>query len=567
MSDPLGSLCIVLHGHLPYVLHHGFYPHGEAWLYEAAAETYLPMLEMLDDIVAHLARPGLTIGLTPVLLEQLTHARFKRGLAAYLAERIGRAGRDRAAFEKSGEQHFALLAQRWEAWYERRLTHFEKIGRDIAGQFAAHWRAGHIQLLTSNATHAYMPLLVTDESSRAQLTAGSLASEKHLGRKSRGMWLPECAYRPSSEQWKPVVLWDDPRYRPGIETYVAGAGMDHFFVDTHLVTGAAPLGTFDHGVFNGVSEAQIYWDKQRGWRSPMEPVGVSSIPAPPRCFALARHPHVSEQVWSGIVGYPAAGAYLEFHRRHGHHGLKYHRVTDVKLDVAQKQPYAPELALGQLYRNSTHFCETVREALREHQRTTGRAGVVVATFDAELFGHWWHEGMTFLRNVIFILARDKPVKLATAEEVLAQRTPDTVMRLPEGSWGRGGDHTVWLNDQTRWIWEIEYRGEARMLGLLRVLPWRQNEAVREVMQRAGRQLLLMQASDWPFAIHSKGAVDYATQRFAGHATRFDRMTAIAESIAGGSAIDPLQRTQIDEADAHDDIFPDINLDWWAQNSG
>ena len=77
MTDKLGRLSIVLHGHLPYVLHHGDYPHGEAWLFEAAAETYLPLLDMIGEVALMQRRPALTIGLTPVLLEQLAHARFK----------------------------------------------------------------------------------------------------------------------------------------------------------------------------------------------------------------------------------------------------------------------------------------------------------------------------------------------------------------------------------------------------------------------------------------------------------------------------------------------------------
>ena len=77
MSDVLGSLCIVLHGHLPYVLNHGTYPHGEAWLFEAAAETYLPLLDMIGAAALNKARPGVTMGLTPILLEQLSHPRFK----------------------------------------------------------------------------------------------------------------------------------------------------------------------------------------------------------------------------------------------------------------------------------------------------------------------------------------------------------------------------------------------------------------------------------------------------------------------------------------------------------
>ena len=91
MSEPLGYLCIVLHGHLPYVLHHGRYPHGEAWLNEAAAETYLPLLDMIGEAALNKSRPALTIGLTPVLLEQLSHDRFKVGFVSYLYERRQRA--------------------------------------------------------------------------------------------------------------------------------------------------------------------------------------------------------------------------------------------------------------------------------------------------------------------------------------------------------------------------------------------------------------------------------------------------------------------------------------------
>src|SRR5437763_10622506 len=87
MSELLGSVCIVLHGHLPYVLHHGTYPHGEAWLYEAAAETYLPLLDVIGEAALHKGKPALTVGLTPVLLEQLGHAHFKAGFVAYLSER------------------------------------------------------------------------------------------------------------------------------------------------------------------------------------------------------------------------------------------------------------------------------------------------------------------------------------------------------------------------------------------------------------------------------------------------------------------------------------------------
>jgi len=556
-------LCIVLHGHLPYVLHHGSYPHGEAWLYEAAAETYLPLLDMIGEAALHKARPAITLGITPVLLEQLAHPRFKAGFVAYLQDRIERARADRAEFESRKELHFAYLAQRWEQWYTRWLQRFEEIDRDIPTQFGQRFREGHIQILTSNATHAYMPLLLNDQAVWAQMAAGVATSKRLLGIQPRGMWLPECAYRPTWNHWVPPVLYDNPRSRVGLERFIADAGVTHFFVDTHLIAQGQPLGIVEKGEFRGVSEAQLHWDHRRAWRSPLEGVGVASEPTLPRVFAFARHPQISEQVWSGWIGYPGAGQYLEFHKKYNDRGLRYWKITDNKSDLGAKDPYYPDDVPGKIFEHAQHFCNLVRDTLRDHYQRTGRQGVVVAPFDAELFGHWWFEGPQFLRDVILNLSHNVPeVKLRTAEEALYHHPPDKVMRLPEGSWGEKGDHRVWFNDRVRWMWEIDYRAENKLLKLLWELPWRTQEPVKAMLQRAARQLLLLQASDWPFVIYSHGAVDYGIERFAEHATQFDRAADWAIALAAGKTLTALEELELRYMDAHDSIFPEIDLNWW-----
>lgn len=564
MSTPLGALCIVLHGHLPYVLHHGTYPHGEAWLYEAAAETYMPILDMIGEVALHRGRAALTIGLTPVLLEQLSHERFKQGFVAYLTERRERATFDRKDFESRNELHFAYLATRWEAWYQKWLDRFEQINRDIPGEFAKRYNEGHIQILTSNATHCYMPLVLNDEMLSAQMSAGLYTSHKRLGYKPRGMWLPECAYRPTWGHWMPSVLYDNPRHRPGIEKFIAAAGVTHFFVDTHMITRAEPMGIIEKNEFRAISQAHLHWDQKRGWNHPLEGVGVVSEPRMPEVYAWGRHPRISEQVWSGTIGYPGNGCYLEFHRKHNERGLRYWKITDNRSPLSDKHPYYPDDINGRVYENAQHFCDTVKHVLGEYQYYSGRQGVCVASFDAELFGHWWFEGIQFLRDVIMHLNHVPEVKLKTAEEALYQHQPDKACRLPEGSWGKGGDHRVWMNDRVRWMWEIEYRAEGRMLKLLYELPWRTNGEVKRMLERAGRQLLLLQASDWPFVVDSQGAVDYGIQRFAGHATNFDRATTMAEEVAGGQPLSDLRAVELREMDAHDNIFPEIDLEWWLK---
>ena len=549
MSHPVGNLCIVLHGHLPYVLHHGSYPHGEAWLFEAAAETYLPLLDMIGEIALMGKRPALTVGLTPVLLEQLAHPRFKAGFVAYLNERIDRAARDCRDFDKGGDKHSAFLATKWIEWHEQKLAQFERIARDIPGEFAKRFREGHIQILTSNATHCYMPLVLNDEMLAAQMACGTATSERHLGVRPKGMWLPECAYRPHWPHWVPSVLYDNARDRPGVETFIERAGVTHFFVESHLVQNATPMWGGGH---------------RAGSNQPLEPVGVVSEPREPKVFAFARHPHVSEQVWSGSIGYPADGAYLEFHRKHGERGLRYHKITSTKTPLSAKDPYYPDDIPQKLYAHAMHFCDTVRRTLWDYHRQTGRRGTVVASFDAELFGHWWFEGVRFLRDVVLTLANTSDVRLSTAEEALASDPTDKPMRLPEGSWGENGDHTVWANERVKWVWEIEYRAEGTLLRLLHSLPWQSNPAIREVLERAGRQLLLLQASDWPFVIHTGGAVDYGIERIAGHSTRFNRLTNIAERLGEGAEMTDLDRVDLAEIDGHDNIFAQIDLNWWMR---
>jgi len=564
MGDKLGSLCFVLHGHLPYVLHHGVYPHGENWLYEAAAETYLPVLDLIGAVALHGRRAGLTIGMTPVLLEQLAHERFKTGFVKYLEGRIDKARQDHKEFTASNQPHFAYLATFWEKWYAEKLEHFERVKRDIPGEFAQRLREGQIQVLTSNATHCYMPLVLNDEMLSAQMALGTRTTAKHMGQACKGMWLPECAYRPEWGHWMPSVLYDNPRHRDGIERFIADAGVNHFFVDSHMIGGGTVMGTHEHGVYHVANDQMLYWDRHKGWREPMEPVGVVSRPEPPRVFAYARHPKVSEQVWSGSIGYPGDGVYMEFHRKHGEHGLRYHKVTSTKTDLSSKDPYYPDDIPGKLFEHANHFCNVVRDTLRDYRNRTGRPGVVVAPFDAELFGHWWFEGPQFLRDVVLTLANDDSVDLITAEEALERRPPDKVMRLPEGSWGENGDHSVWKNGRNDWYWEMEYRAEGQLLKLLHGLPWRTNDAVREILERVARQLVLLQASDWAFVIHTHGATDYGIQRISGHATRFDRLCLIAEKVAKGEELGQLERAQIAEADAHDSIFMDIDLNLWMK---
>ncbi|HEY1683658.1 MAG TPA: 1,4-alpha-glucan branching protein domain-containing protein [Tepidisphaeraceae bacterium] len=562
MADELGCLCIVLHGHLPFVLNHGTEPHGEAWLFEAAAETYLPLLRMVEGLAGR--KSFLTVGITPVLLEQLRSPRFGEGFREYLRERAGHASRDAAGFEKNGDSEMLALARQWVDFYHNTLRQFDDLAGDIVSAFGRLWDDGIIQILTSAATHAYLPLLMADQSIEAQIKLGVSTTRRYFGKEAKGIWLPECAYRPRFEQWKTPVAFETVSKREGLEKFLADNGLTHFFIDSQMVENGEAMAAKDGGQWHEVDRGQLHHDARRGWRQQLSPVGVVSQFEPPRVFAFARHPLVSEQIWSATVGYPGAAEYLDFHRRHGERGLRYHRVTDQHGDLGNKKPYVPGDVAQRIRAQAEDFCHVIRRILRQYRDYTGGPGVVTAPFDAELFGHWWFEGPMFLRQVIEILSDDPEISLSTPEAALEKYGCDKAMRLPDGSWGKYGNNSTWFNDRSQWMWEVEYRAEAAMVRAVTKMPWRNKPQLAEVLIAAARQLLLMQASDWPFVIHSGGAVDYGIERFAGHATAFDQAMTIAKRLMSGDEMSEVQRVEMETMRLHDDIFEKIDLNWWER---
>ena len=555
---PAGSFVLALHGHMPWVVNHGRWPHDETWLYEAVLGVYLPLLGTVNRLHADQLDARLCLGLTPVLLEQLAHPTLQQGFSTWLDDRLHRAAAD--------QQDPALAGRA--RWWEHHISDLRDLWRavdgNIVGAFAAHAQAGRVELLSSFATHGYAPLIKHDQCVRAQLETGLRTSERHLGFRPGGIWLPECAFQPHGP-WQVPVLGGETRHTAGTDRILEEHGVSYFFVDGHMYAGAR-----SEGVVDGDSFTKVGWELADsapldGWRNVLEPHRVGTHGGPSRVVAFARHPDVSEQVWSADIGYPGDPAYLEFHKRKDGDGLRYWRVTDRKADLGAKQDYAPDHAASTAEAHARHFANTVRSRLQEWSALSGRDGCLTATFDAELFGHWWFEGPRFIEAALRALHADPTVRVQTPSERLSSHPPDKVAWLPEGSWGEGGDHRVWLNDQTRWTWEAQLRAEDRFMGLQwQVREGRSTRRAAAVLEEAARELLLLQASDWQFVIHSGGAVDYGYRRFAVHLDHFDALCGIVDDLLNGQrGLTDVQKSVRMHATHTDDCFTDVDLSVWG----
>jgi 1,4-alpha-glucan branching enzyme len=541
MSSKSGAFCLVLHGHMPYVLRHGSWPHGESWLFEAAIGVYLPLLDVLERLAARNRRFSIALGLTPILMEQLRDPRFVEGFTGYIAARLQRASHDQK------DPDLRELAVFWERRYLRLQKIWDGSGKDIVGSFAAHARAGRMEILGSYAAHAYGPLLHSDQTIEQQLRLGLDMAESQLGWRPTGMWLPECAFRPE-QHCQDAFSGGAERFRLGIDRIVESEGITHFFVESTLFEGVRSEGVLHGGHFHKVGwearESQPEWM----WGSVMEPHWVSTVGRFSSVAAFARHPSICSQVWSADHGYPGDGRYLEFHKMNGGSGLKYWRVTDRSHGLGAKKLYSPEIARSVCTGHASHWCDLIRQHLVEY-RTLSRPATLTACFDAELFGHWWFEGPDFLFDVLDELSLDPDIEVCAPKERLQSAPPDKWVWLPEGSWGAEGDHRVWLNEGTHWMWETMHRCEQRFHSLAGRIE-RAGGRAEELLPRLKWALSLLLASDWIFVLSTGGAVDYGYKRFCLCWHRFDSLADMAEGILGGSPLSPLQEASLNEIKVH-----------------
>jgi len=531
---------LALHSHLPYVLNHGRWPHGSDWLCEAALDTYLPLLERLEELSAEGTAAPLTIGFTPVLANQLASPAFAREMEEFFGQRL--AACDEAAAS------FGPLVEFWRERFSRLRALFRSIDANLVSAFRRLQERGRLEIIGSAATHGYLPLLARDESIRLQLAVGQHEHRRLFGVAPQGCWLPECAYRPRGKR------------RRGIEEHLADAGFRYFFTDAHLARAGSPLGAYgDIPLGAERFDAERHDDPSkpgRGTKAARSPYHAYRVSQATRgsargsVAALVRDPRSSMQIWSRHQGYPGDESYLEFHKIRWPGGLKLWRVSGPNVDLGAKRPYEPRTALERAAGHASHFVYLL-ESVTQEQRADGD-GVIVAPFDTELFGHWWFEGADFLAATYRAL-RGKSVRAVTASQHLEAHAPRTALQLAEGSWGANGDHSMWLNDRTAWTWKrLAPLEEAFWDAAPTALT---SAALRPVLAQAARELLLAQASDWQFIISTGAVVDYAERRFTLHCDDAERLIKLMGGVGGGEL--EAGRRLADELARRDDLFPDV----------
>ena len=528
MMERVGYLCLILHTHLPFVRH----PEQpefleERWLFEAITETYLPLLERLQRLADDRVPVRLTMSFTPTLLAMLEDPLLQERYHNYLGKLI-------VLSEKEIERtRWQPPFHRLALFYHHRLTtarrlYAEVYRRDLIAAFRSLYERGHLELIASCATHGFLPLLgLQPEAVRAQLRIGVHAFERAFGTRPVGMWLPECGYQ------------------PGHEAFLKECGLQYFVLDAHGILFGSPRPRF------GVYAPAIC------------PNGVA---------AFGRDRESAKSVWSAEEGYPGDFDYREFYRDIGYDlehdyvrpyispdgtrvatGIKYYRITGTTND---KECYDPDGALEKAARHAANFLFNRQRQVAQLQALMDRPPLIVSPFDAELFGHWWFEGPDWLEFVIRKAQTDHPsLSFITPSDYLTRHAVNQVL-LPAGSsWGYHGYNEVWLNGANDWMYRHLHVMAERMTQLANAHP--QAEALQgRALNQMARELLLAQASDWPFILKTQTHTPYAYRRFRDHVGRFNR-------LYDAVCLARIDAPWVAELEARDNLFPFVDYRVYA----
>ncbi len=489
-----GKFIIMLHAHLPYVNHpdHPYFME-ENWLFEAMTETYIPLLMAFERLLKDGVPFALTMSLTPPLLEMLSDETLQRKYRNHLLNLIDLAHKEveRTSHEESLKYECAL---KYLNDFERTLEFYDSSDGNLIRKFGELERAGALELITCNATHGFLPLMkINPKAVHAQIHLGVEAFERRIGKHPKGMWLAECGYY------------------PGLDTELASSGIEFFFVDSHALWYADVPPKYD-----------VY----------------RPVVTPNDVFVFARDPESSEQVWSAQFGYPGDFNYREFYRDVGfdrefdyikpyidpagnrtNTGIKYHRITgNVKL--SEKALYDPNKAREVAKMHAKDFALKKSEQSKRWSRFTGIAPVIVAPFDAELFGHWWYEGPLFLEYLFREMARSEDVETMKPSEVISKLDTVQILTPAASTWGANGYNETWLNGANDWIYPHLHEAEVRMTELAQKYEGATDPLYIRALNMCARELMLAEASDWAFIMTTGTTVEYAVNRTKTHLSRF-----------------------------------------------
>ena len=523
MDNSTGLISLILHAHLPYVRHPEYERFmEESWLFEALSETYLPLLRVFRGLERDGIPFRLTISLSATLTSMLEDPLLCERYIKHLDRLLELAEKERLRL--SGDRDGTKVVRMYQELFETNRFDFVDFYKgDILNGFRHFQKCGNLELITTTATHAFLPMFQEyPDMIKNQVLIALENHDRLFKAMPEGLWLPECGYF------------------PGLENYLKPYGIKYFFSSAHGILHAEDKP--DYGVY-----------------APLRtPAGIA---------VFGRDRAASNAIWSAKDGFPGHPDYREFYRDIGfdlsaeyiapyaieagnrvNTGFKYCAITG---DTDQKILYDPDKGLEQARIDAKIFLDNRIRQCESISEMMDKPPLIVAPFDAELFGHWWFEGPAFL-DFFFreFHAGDHGLMQVTPSEYLHVWPHAQVTQPAFSSWGDKGYGQVWLDGSNDWIYRHLHKIIDRMAELVDRFPDEKGLKLRTLNQ-AARELLLAQASDWPFIIKTGTTVPYAERRVKSHIHNFN---TIYESLCRNT----VKTEWLTKLEKRNNIFKDID---------
>jgi 1,4-alpha-glucan branching enzyme len=521
--DKKGMISMVLHAHLPFVRHPEYESFlEESWLFEALSETYLPLLRVFKSLEKDSVPFKMVLSISPTLVSMLKDEFLQERYISHVEKLIELADKELLYTQENEPAAYDLALMYRDLFVQNLKDYTETYERNLVKELVHFQKKGNLELITTTATHAFLPCFREyPEMIKAQILAAVELHDSVFGVMPDGLWLPECGYF------------------PGLEEYLKPFGLRYFI-------------SASHGI--------LYADE----RPELGVYGPLSCPNGVAVFG--RDKAASRAVWSTDDGYPGNSLYRDFYRDIGfdrprdyidaytnagnrvNTGFKYYAITD-KTDLGNKNYYDIKAADLKVREDAADFVQKRVEQIDKLSSLMDRKPIIICPYDAELFGHWWFEGPKFIEEVFRGIATSTVVSASPIDYL--DMYPHNQKATPAfSSWGDKGYGQVWVDGSNDWIYRHLHKLIERMIELVDRYP--DESGLKErALNQAAREVLLSQASDWPFIMKTGTTVPYAVKRVKTHIHNFN---FIYESLCRNV----VKTEWLTKLEKSNNIFPGIN---------
>jgi 1,4-alpha-glucan branching enzyme len=498
-------------------------PLEEQWFFEALSDTYLPLLEVFDRLDGDHIPFRLGISLSPLLCFMLKDGSLIRAYLEHVDKQIKFGKRELERTRDDPTIH-ALARYYYDRMVDKRILFTERYGGNIIGVFDHYQKKGRLEILTTAASHAFLPVYAAyPEAIQAQIEVAISSYRHDFGGNPHGFWLPELG-------------WTEE-----LDAYLRSYNFCYTIVDTHA------------GFFGNtkITRGSFY-----------------PVMTPAKTLILIRDFYACQDILKEDQGYRYAPVYRDprgdvgyelpveqvkpFLGAHGGRAKTGFVYRTIGGREGEKQVYDLISAAEKSREQARAFLDARVARLVRAEELGGGNPISLCAYDAGLFGRSWYEGPMFLEALFREGAARQDVKFMTPGEYLCKQDRQSFeVGMPEfSSWGINGYAETWLDASNDWMYRHVVRSLERMTELAERFP--NDSGLKErALNQAAREILLAQASDWPRMLNKQESAEYARNQIEMALRNF---TTISESL-GSNYISTEWLTNLER---RHNFFPHIN---------